>query len=160
MYGIEFNGKFLKKSGTSFCSFPEDAKAFRTPQDAQDYIDYWLKDLGVSVCHLPLKDDDLDENKNIVKLNESQLRQIVAESVRNVLGDIEGSRLPDESPFSRNLTAAKLEAEYIFTTLKKIQDAVIDNEPLSGEDKKYLIRQLLTSATDMQSAIKAMYKTA
>jgi len=73
-YGIGYGGKFLKSNGwgPTFTSFPEDATKFKTPRQAQEYIDEYLgDDFGASVVSLPLY--------------ENRLNRIVSESIRKVL---------------------------------------------------------------------------
>lgn len=82
-YGIGYKGQFIKKGGwgPTFTSFPEDAIKFRTPEQAQQYMEKNLgDDFGASVVSLPLQ-----ENKNVVRINENQLHSLIAESIKRVL---------------------------------------------------------------------------
>ncbi len=60
-YGIGYNGQFISEKpgwGPRLTSFPQDAKKFNSPREAQMYIAQNLPDFGASVVSLPLADDD------------------------------------------------------------------------------------------------------
>lgn len=86
MYGIIYQGKqqYLSNKkgwGPTFTSFPEDAKQFATPDEAQAYIDEYLDDFDVNVCSLPLGDDELDES---YEFTESEIKHLVTECVKRI----------------------------------------------------------------------------
>ena len=76
-YGITIGGgKLLSNKagwGPRFTTFPQDAKAFSTPGEAEQYIAEYLGDMGASVVSIPGEDEeDLYESvkatiKNLIK---------------------------------------------------------------------------------------------
>ena len=73
-YGIGYQGRFISKKpgwGPTFTSFPQDAKAFNTPDEAQAYIDENLPDFGASVVSLPLGDEDELSEEDTMMLKEA-----------------------------------------------------------------------------------------
>ena len=96
-YGITVGGgKLLKSDGMNVTSFPEDAMCFVTPDEANDYIATELDaDPTYSVVSLTTgEEEDLYENKSIkprkevIRLTESQLKELVSLSVKRVLDEI------------------------------------------------------------------------
>ena len=61
-YGVGYQGRFISEKpgwGPTFTSFPEDAKKFNSPDEAQAYIDEYLPDFGANVVGLPSGDDNM-----------------------------------------------------------------------------------------------------
>lgn len=88
-YGVEQGGKFLRERpgwGPTFTSFPQDAKKFGSPEEAQSYISEVLgDDFGAQVVHLPDEDDDLYESLKV------HIKSMIRESFENFgLGQMYG----------------------------------------------------------------------
>ena len=82
-YGIGHNGSFLSNKagwGPTFTMFPQDAKTFATPDEAQAYIQQNLPDFGASVVSVPTGDDD--ELYEMRQLKES-IKSLIRESLFN-----------------------------------------------------------------------------
>lgn len=60
MYSIYYGGQFLAKKagwGLTFTCFSQDAKRFKSPQAAQNYINEYLPDFGASVVYNSIEEE-------------------------------------------------------------------------------------------------------
>ena len=85
-YGIQWHGQFLKANGwgPTFTSNPDDAIAFNTPEEAEEYKAANEIDFG-DVTHIPSAD------------NEELLRETIRKVVRESLNEIDMSQFMNPS---------------------------------------------------------------